>query len=272
MLRRLRPRSVYDVFAVLALFVALGGTSAVALSGSNTVFSDDIANDNFNSPTEGQGGLVASDLRAGSVAGSEVADGSLTGNDVFNNTIAGADITNGSLTGADVFDNTIGGADVTNNSLTGSDVNEASLNLAAEPWHAVGAAGEPAFGETSTCRWQNFSNPNFNTAAFLRDRLGFVHLKGIVDAEDIGAGPCGDSGGDPVIFHLPAGYRPAKREVHVTLTNSQLGRIAVDGPNLGLMAGAVSWEEPTTWPNAKLWISLDGISFRCAPSGSDGCP
>jgi hypothetical protein len=125
-LARRRP-SHATVVAYLALFVALGGTSAVALSGSNTVFSDDIANDNFNSPTEGQGGLVASDLRAGSVTGSEVADSSLTGNDVFNNTISGADITNGSLTGADVFDNTIGGADVTNNSLSGADINESSL-------------------------------------------------------------------------------------------------------------------------------------------------
>jgi hypothetical protein len=127
MLRKLRPRSVYDVFAVLALFVALGGTSAVALTGSNTVFSDDIANDNFNSPTEGQGGLVAADLRAGSVASSEVANGSLTGTDVFDNTISGVDITNGSLTGADVFDNTIGGADVTNNSLTNEDIQNFSL-------------------------------------------------------------------------------------------------------------------------------------------------
>jgi hypothetical protein len=127
MLRKLRPRSAYDVFAVLALFVALGGTSALALSGSNTVFSDDVANDNFNSPTEGQGGLVASDLRAGSVTGFEVADGSLTGADVFNNTISGADITNGSLSGADVFDNTIGGADITNGSLTGTDVLESTF-------------------------------------------------------------------------------------------------------------------------------------------------
>src|SRR5688500_13510741 len=100
MLRKLRPRlSFANVTSVLSLFVALGGTSAVALTGSNTVFSDDIANDTFNSPTEGQGGLTASDLRAGSVGNSEVADGSLTGQDVFNNTISGADITNGSLTG-----------------------------------------------------------------------------------------------------------------------------------------------------------------------------
>ena len=37
-------------------------------------------------------------------------------------------------------------------------------------------------------------------------------------------------------------------------------------------SGAVSVEAPTTEANAKEWISLDGISFRCAPSGFGGCP
>jgi hypothetical protein len=114
------------VVAYLALFVALGGTSAVALSGSNTVFSDDIADDTFNSPSEGQGGLVASDLRAGSVTGSEVADSSLTGNDVFDNTIGGADVTNSSLTGADIATNSVSGVDIIN--LTGLDVINGTLN------------------------------------------------------------------------------------------------------------------------------------------------
>jgi hypothetical protein len=76
MLRKLRRRLTYaNVMSTLAVSLALaGGGTAVALSGSNTVFSDDIANDNFNSQSEGQGGLVASDLRAGSVMSFEVAD------------------------------------------------------------------------------------------------------------------------------------------------------------------------------------------------------
>jgi hypothetical protein len=120
------------VVAYLGLFVALGGTSAVALSGSNTVFSDDIANDNFSS-AEGQGGLVASDLRAGSVTSSEVADGSLTGADVFDNTIAGADVTNNTLTTADIRDDTMlfGGLfsqDLRAGSVTSSEIADASLN------------------------------------------------------------------------------------------------------------------------------------------------
>jgi hypothetical protein len=76
---RLRP-SPAMVIALIALFVSLGGTAA-ALSGSNTVFTDDIANDTFSSGTEGPGGLVAADLRPSSVGSSEVLNDSLTGAD-----------------------------------------------------------------------------------------------------------------------------------------------------------------------------------------------
>src|SRR5688572_16269885 len=102
-LARRRP-SHATVVAYLALFVALGGTSALALNGANTVFSDDIANDNFNSPTEGQGGLVASDLRAGSVTSSEVADGALQAQDYGIGSVSGARIQDNNVTTLDLAD------------------------------------------------------------------------------------------------------------------------------------------------------------------------
>ena len=67
-----------NVASAIALFVALGGGTAMALSGSNTVFTDDIANDT--QPASGgnpAGGLVAADLRPSSVGSSEVANNSL---------------------------------------------------------------------------------------------------------------------------------------------------------------------------------------------------
>jgi hypothetical protein len=93
-MRRIRDRLTYaNVISTLALFLVLSGGTAVALSGSNTVFTDDIANDT--QPASGgnpAGGLVASDLRPNSVGSSEVANGS----------IAGADIADFSLTNQDV--------------------------------------------------------------------------------------------------------------------------------------------------------------------------
>jgi hypothetical protein len=103
--------------ALVALFFALAGGTAYALDGSNTVFSDDIVNDEVRS----------SDLRDGQVFGVDLKDNSVTGADVANNNSLGPpeigelgadEIADGSLTGTEIADGTI----------TGSDVDEASLN------------------------------------------------------------------------------------------------------------------------------------------------
>jgi hypothetical protein len=90
-MRRIRRHLTFaNVASALALFIAISGGTAVALSGSNTVFTDDIANDT--KPASGgnpAGGLVAADLRPGSVGSSEVADNSLTGADVNESALAG---------------------------------------------------------------------------------------------------------------------------------------------------------------------------------------
>ncbi len=114
-------------------------------------------------------------------------------------------------------------------------------------------------GRTAACIWKNSDATNQQTAAFFRDPFGIVHLKGIVDADDGTGSSCDfDFSTDRLIYTLPEGYRPAKRSVHVVLTNSQLGRVDVD-PNGNVLVGF-----PTTEANAREWVSLDGITFRAA--------
>jgi hypothetical protein len=82
-MRRIRRPSHATVVAYVALFVALTGGTAAALSGSNTVFTDDIANDT--QPAGGgnpAGGLVAADLRPSSVGSSEVLNNGLALSDL----------------------------------------------------------------------------------------------------------------------------------------------------------------------------------------------
>jgi hypothetical protein len=104
-------------------------------------------------------------------------------------------------------------------------------------------------GLTDNCNGvtDGYSNqqPNFaNRAAYARDAFGVVHLHGYVE-------PCGSP--QPTMFTLPPGYRPAKEEFFA--------------------AGA-----PTAYPNGFVNatgpgnMALDGITFRCAPSGKNGCP
>jgi hypothetical protein len=86
-MRRVRSQLTYaNVVATLALFIALGGGTAAALSGSNTVQSDDL----------GPGAQVRAP---------DVADNAVGSPDVINNSLTGADIKNKS--GVDTCVNTV---------------------------------------------------------------------------------------------------------------------------------------------------------------------
>ena len=88
MLHRLRSRLTYaNVVGSLALFFALAGGSAVALTGSNTVFNDDIVDDEVTTADVRNdnlafGGLYQPDLGPNSVASSEIASGAVTSSEL----------------------------------------------------------------------------------------------------------------------------------------------------------------------------------------------
>ena len=84
MLSKLRPRSIYDVMAAIACFVALGTGTAYAANTirtgdivDNEVFTTDVRND-----TLGFGGLTHPDLGPGSVRASEISNGTLNDEDI----------------------------------------------------------------------------------------------------------------------------------------------------------------------------------------------
>jgi hypothetical protein len=85
--------------AMLALFVALGG-SAAALDGSNTVFTDDITNGEVKSADIGDGAVKAPDIGADQVRISEVADNAVGAGEFF--PFANDEIVDGSVDGQDV--------------------------------------------------------------------------------------------------------------------------------------------------------------------------
>jgi hypothetical protein len=89
---RIRAHIRGNIVGYIALFFALSTGSAVALSGSNTVFTDDIVNDQVYSAdvrndTLSGGGLAAADLRPNAVGTSEVLNNSLTGSDILESSL-----------------------------------------------------------------------------------------------------------------------------------------------------------------------------------------
>ncbi len=112
MLKTLGSHVRANLVGYFALFLVLTTGSAVALNGSNTVFSDDIVNGEVKTP----------DLGANSVATGKIADGQVTAPDL----------------GA----NSVNSSKVTDNSLTGADINESTLVLASGgSWKLAGNAG-----------------------------------------------------------------------------------------------------------------------------------
>jgi hypothetical protein len=92
-MRRIGEHLTYaNVMATFAVFLVLSGGTAVALSGSNTVFSDDIVNGEVKGP----------DVGVNAVTSPKVADRSLSGNDLSLSTLGGGHIQNGTMSDVDI--------------------------------------------------------------------------------------------------------------------------------------------------------------------------
>ena len=142
---------------------------------------------------------------------------------------------------------------------------------ATEPWRVVGQPGQPAFGpavndcdaatgnDPSVCEpWANF-DPNaqdWSTAAFYRDPVGTVHLRGVVTNPGTG------SFRNRTIFVLPATYRPSQPMTLGVVTYDGGGS---SGGNVAHLFGSVYIETDGRVLFARAggsWLSLDGITFR----------
>ena len=132
------------------------------------------------------------------------------------------------------------------------------VKKAVQAWREVGAAGEPAFGQwcSAACFdiWSNYGSEH-NTAAFYKDPLGVVRLKGLVSL----SGSLSTSYGcdRAFIFILPIGYRPARITIAPTLRNSAPARVDIMPNGYVMLCG------PFTLNQGDWWL-LDGISFRAA--------
>jgi hypothetical protein len=185
-LRRVRRHLTFaNIASGIALFVALGGGTAVALSGANTVFSDDIVNDQVfsadvrNDSLSG-GGLAAADLRAGSVATSEVADNSLGAVDLAPGSVGASEVTDSSLTGTDIVNGSLGPTEFGTIPAARAD-NSATQTIAASTPTVISLDGE------------GFDTMNLHDTATNNSRLtapiaGVYQINGRVHWDDGAAG------------------------------------------------------------------------------------
>jgi hypothetical protein len=101
---------------------------------------------------------------------------------------------------------------------------------------------------------------------YQRDRFGYVWLQGSIINRS--GGPYAGA-----MFSLPPGYYPeATRAFAVAVSNGGPAKVTVHGdwPDIGHPSGGgVDVNPPIDHTDS---VFLDGIVFRCGPSGVDGCP
>jgi hypothetical protein len=140
-------------------------------------------------------------------------------------------------------------------------VTPAKLSAAARPSGAVFTPALPSScHEGDQPGWRSRRD---DPVGYYRDPFGFVHLEGqAVSCED----------GARTMFLLPPGYQPRNlRDFHVRVGEDDNGgetdtitwlRLFPE-PGFVHMSGSVRAGEG---------VELSGISFRCWPPGTDGCP
>lgn len=239
-------------------------------------------------------------LGLGTAWAAGVAKNSVKSKHIKDGQVKSADLADGGVTGADVSEGTLGEVPAANRAATATSAENAATvdgkdsgdfaPARAEDWHVVApfrrnATETGRFREASgycydpdiygPCMWRNnpypFEGPTHNEAAFYRDPYGRVHLQGNVCKQVYGASCAGDQvdvpdyPDQPVpddIFQLPPGYRPDGVVEVATVSNDRFAQVRID-PD-----GTVSAAPPFDYND----ISLENISFRCAPAGQNGCP
>jgi hypothetical protein len=116
---------------------------------------------------------------------------------------------------------------------------------------------QPNCGGSQPDGWLN-NEPSVNArVGFYRDASGFVYLRGAtINCTDLRLG-------GPILT-LPDGYKPAKRHVFAVAANPS-------GAQTGLVVEPDGSVNPSV-PGANKPLFLDGVLFRCGPSGQNGCP
>ena len=230
----MRHLSFSNAISVLALFVALGGTTYAAVK-----------------------------IKADSVGSRHVRDDSLSGEDVREGSLgqvpSAASATSATTAASAGTAGTAGDAAL----LDGMD--SAQLARRGISFTEVGEAhqsGNPPgrfrclHGDGVECDayFRNLdAGGGYASAAFGRDDFGIVHLQGAVAYEDFAISPVTPG----PVFTLPAGLRPADRRVFASLRNGTTPvRVDIEAN------GQVSVAEPYGDGD---WFSLDGIDFPAAP-------
>lgn len=226
MKKRLRGKLTYaNVVSSLCLFLLLGGGAAFAATqlAKNSVGTKQLKKNAVTTVKVKNGAITEAKIAKGAVTASKIADGSLTGAQIDASTL-------GTVPSAHAA-GTAGTANVANSAAVAKSLTPS------EPWHLVGAPGEPEFLED----WFS-SGTSYGPVAFYKDQTGVVHLKG----------PAANAVSGEEIFRLPPGFRPEPGTflAFPVLCSCLEDRLEISGSNGEVRVGGGNS------------VYLEGISFK----------
>jgi hypothetical protein len=256
---RIRPQLTYaNVISTLCLFLLLGGGAyAITRAPKNSVVSKSIKN----------GQVKTKDLAKNAVSGAKVADNSLSGADINESSLSAVpSATNAShATNADQLGGAAASAYVQGSSaIPAGDIGGTYADLTLKPPEAAHVVNPASFGAcVGINHWQNVGG-GFTDTGYYRDPFGTVHVQGMVYCAGVAVAT--------PIFTLPPGYRPAAQVDFATPEHKGAGGSAGLADVAVLGDGSVFWTTFSDSLAANDFLSLNGISFRCGPTGQNGCP
>jgi hypothetical protein len=218
----MRPKLSYaNVTATLALIIAVGGASAFA----------------------------ATQLATNSVGTKQLKKNAVTTAKIKREAVTAAKVKKGTLTGAQINASTLGTVPVADSAKSAIVANSLPP---AEPWHEVGAPGEPVFQNG----WED-EGPGNIPVGFYKDQLGIVHLRGAMKAP---------STSEQSIFKLPPGFRPTPNKDSIFTGYCVAGTLCGSWSEERIDVAGGNSEHPevsgTVLASPAKLVSLDGITFR----------
>jgi hypothetical protein len=258
-----------NVMATIAVFIALGGGAYAATQvKKNSVGTKQLKANAVTGPKVKDGSLSAADIggavnsavratTAESAAHATAADSATTAASATRATTADSAATAASATHATSADSAGEASHATNSDQLGGSPSSAYIQAS-----QVGSfILAPHFDHTNfgcpfdQTIWHDSSPETNEATGYWRDPFGVVHLRGF-------AIRCLSA--ETTVFTLPAGFRPGKLERFLAIVESPLEKDQVTIASTGAVVAA----EVAVGHS----VALDGITFKCAPSGSNGCP